>query len=122
MASLLARVLLGGCALTLTVLVAGCANHNHYYYAQTPPPPPPAWASNALVQQANGNGFRDGRSDGERDVLARYRYSPHADQKFRVTPGYNERFGPFDLYRDTYQEAYVRGYDNGFRHAQRAGY
>ncbi len=107
-ASLLASV----CAL------AGCGNHNHNY-AQTPPPPPPPWAGNALVQQASGNGFRDGHSDGERDVLAGYRYNARADQKFRVTPGYSERLGPYDLYRDTYQDAYLRGYDNGFRHAQR---
>ncbi len=118
MASLLSRLVFGSGVCAVVLLVTGCADHNHRV-AQTLPPPPPVWASGAQVQQATGNGFRDGRSDGERDVLSGYRYNAQADQKFRVVPGYDERSGPFDVYRDTYRDAYLRGYDNGFRHAKR---
>ena len=90
------------------------------YYAVAPPPPPPVYAAPApIVQIADGNGFRDGQSDGARDLYQRQQYRPTWDRRYAVTPGYDGRLGPFPVYRDHYRAAYLRGYDNGFRRAER---
>ncbi len=99
--------------------LAGCESRPRYYAAAPPPPPPPYVSQRSpIVQMANSNGFRDGRADGERDLLSGAGFHPRRDQRFRLAPGYDERTGPFDLYRDQYQEAYLRGYGNGFRRAE----
>jgi len=94
---------------------AGCASHP-YYYAAPPPPPPAGYAERPpLVEVAQRNGHFAGRDDGARDAYRGSGYRPQHDHNFRSTPGYDPSLGPFDVYRQSYRDAYLRGYDEGFR-------
>ena len=102
-------------AATAALLLTGCAGPR--YYAGPPPvyaAPPP------LVQIADGNGYRDGQQDGARDLYQRQQYRPTWDRRYAQTPGYDGRLGPYPVYRDNYRRAYLRGYDIGFRRAERS--
>jgi hypothetical protein len=94
------------------VLLGGVGCH-HTYYA--PPPPPPAGPP-PIVQMADRNGFETGRSDGARESNAGYPFAPRRTRAYHDTPGYDPAFGPFNVYRDTFRNAYLRGYDRGFYH------
>ena len=101
-------------ALPLAVLfTAGCASHP-YYYASAPPPPPPYSSPSPLIEHAQREGFRVGVDDGARDLYNGFGYHPKHDRNFRDTPGYDPALGPFGAYRDTFRNAYLRGYDKGF--------
>jgi hypothetical protein len=112
--------LLGKTALTLagsaTLLVAtGCASHPYY----PPPPPPPAYSQRPpLIELADHNGFRFGSDNGARDAYEGRGYRPQRDRAFHDTPGYDPNLGPFEPYRRAFRDAYLRGYDNGFRRQQ----
>jgi hypothetical protein len=97
-------------AVACLVVTTGCAAR---IYA--PPPPPGAYAS-PLVQEADHRGMRAGYDDGARDAANRFGYHPRRDRKYADTPGYDPAFGPFKPYRDTFRNAYLRGYYNGFNH------
>lgn len=101
---------LGGAA---TLFAAGCASHPYY-----PPPPPPYAQRPPLIDLADHNGFRAGTDDGARDAYNGRGYRPQHNRNFRDTPGYNPALGPFEPYRRAFRDAYLRGYDNGFRRQQ----
>ncbi|MBB5338886.1 hypothetical protein [Tunturiibacter gelidoferens] len=96
------------------LLTAGCASHTAYY--APPPPPPPAGYTSVppLIARADQVGFRSGNEDGARDSYNGFGYHPQHDRKFHTTPGYDSALGPFEPYRDAFQRAYLRGYDQGF--------
>ncbi|HTH54175.1 MAG TPA: hypothetical protein VL495_09500 [Edaphobacter sp.] len=94
---------------------AGCASHRPYPYAYAPPPPPPPPRAPALIEQANHEGFHLGEEAGARDAYRGFGYQPKRDRAFHDTPGYDPSFGPYGPYRDAFRNAYLRGYDEGFR-------
>ena len=69
-------------------------------------------------------GYRDGYDDGHEVGLEREMYNPHKEGDFRNgTDGYEGDFGSKDLYKQAYRDAYLKGYDAGFRTvAQRSTY
>jgi hypothetical protein len=95
---------------------AGCASHP--YYPPPPPPPPPQPPPPPRHHPPPHNGFRAGTDDGSRDAYNGRGYRPQHNRNFRDTPGYDPALGPFEPYRRTFREAYLRGYDNGFRRQQ----
>ena len=101
---------------TALLSVLGCAARPYY---AAPPPPPPAYAQRPpLIQLAEQNGFRTGESNGARDAYEGRGYRAQADRAFHNTPGYDPNLGPFGPYQRAFRDAYVRGYDNGFRRKQ----
>lgn len=97
------------------LLATGCASHA-YYYA---PPPPPAYVQRPpLIDLADHNGFRFGSDNGARDAYEGRGFRPQHDRAFHETPGYDPNLGPIGPYRRAFREAYLRGYDNGFRRQQ----
>jgi hypothetical protein len=103
-------------AVTSVTMLAGlgCTSNNHY--GLLPPPPPAYGEAPPLVQVADRKGFRTGESDGALDAHEGRHYRPRATRDYRDTPGYDRNLGPFPPYRDAFRDAYLRGYDNGFRH------
>jgi len=102
---------------TASVLLAsglGCA---HHYYAP-PPPAAPAYTPSANVQLAERNGYQLGRTDGGRDAYNGYPFSARRTRAYHDTPGYDPSLGPLGQYQNTFRNAYLRGYDNGFYHRQ----
>ena len=94
--------------------VTGCASHP--YYAAPPPPPPQAYQQRPpLIDLADRNGFQSGNADGARDAYDGRRFNPQHTRAFRNTPGYDPNLGPFEPYRRAFRDAYLRGYDAGFR-------
>jgi hypothetical protein len=98
-------------ALSATLLVTGCAQHN---YAGPPPPPPLYGGVPPLIQRADHDGFRMGVDDGARDAYNSRGYRPKTDRKFHDTPGYDPVLGPYQPYRDRFRQAYLRGYYQGY--------
>jgi len=97
------------------VLLAGlgCASHN---YAYAPPPPPAAYGeAPPLVQAAERNGFQTGQADGARDAYDGRGYRAQGTRAYHDTPGYDPGMGPFGAYRNAFRDAYLHGYDKGFR-------
>jgi hypothetical protein len=92
------------------IVTTGC---NNRVYA--PPPPPAAYAS-PLLQEADHRGMHAGYDDGARDAASGFGYHPRQDRKYAETPGYDPAVGPYPPYRDTFRNAYLRGYYNGFHH------
>lgn len=105
-------------ALAAIVALTGCASQPRY--VAVAPPPPPAYGPSPIIQVAEQNGFRDGQHDGARDLVQRAAYRPQYDRRYATTPGYDGRLGPYPVYRDTYRNAYLRGYNSGFRRAEGA--
>lgn len=106
----LRRYLLGSmlCVLVLTAL--GCGPR----YVAVPPPPPPN-APPPVVQLAERNGYETGRGDGERAAVEGRPPDPRRTRAYAETPGYDRRLGPFEVYRNAFRDAYLRGYERGFR-------
>ncbi len=103
---------LAGAATLFTV--TGCASPR--YYAPPPPPPPPVYEQRPpLVELADRNGFQTGNADGAREAYNGRPYNPQRTRAFHDTPGYDPNLGPFEPYRRAFREAYLRGYDAGFR-------
>ncbi len=95
------------------LFVAGCAQQRPYAYAPAPPPPP--YAVSPLIERATHEGFRIGATNGARDSYRGYGYQPRRDRAFHDAPGYDPGLGPYGPYRDAFRNAYLRGYDQGFR-------
>ena len=91
------------------LLTTGCGPHPYY------PPPPPAASAPPLIVRADHEGFRAGSEDGARDRVNGFGYHPRRDRRYANTPGYDPALGPFGPYRDAFRNAYLRGYDQGFR-------
>ena len=96
--------------LASVVLFAGLGCAHHY----PPPPPPPVAQAPPLVQVADRNGFELGRTDGGRDSANGLPFSARRTRAYRDTPGYDPQLGPYPVYRDTFRNAYLRGYDRGY--------
>jgi hypothetical protein len=90
------------------LLITGCVSHPYYAPAATYASPPP------LIERADHQGFRAGSEDGARDAYNGFGHHPERDRKFHDTPGYDPAFGPYGPYRDAFQSAYLRGYDQAF--------
>lgn len=61
-------------------------------------------------------GYRDGFSDGHEVGIERETYNPYKEGDFRNgTNGYEGHFGSKYLYKQAYRDAYMKGYDAGFR-------
>lgn len=61
-------------------------------------------------------GYRDGFSDGHEVGLERESYNPYKEGDFKNgTNGYEGHFGSKYLYKQAYRDAYLKGYDAGFR-------
>jgi len=97
------------------LFAAGCAQRTTYAYAPPPPPPPPPYSAPPLIERATHEGFRIGSENGARDAYRGFGYQPRHDRAFHDTPGYDPAFGPYGPYRDAFRDAYLRGYDQGFR-------
>ena len=97
--------------------VTGCASHAYY---AAPGPPPPAYEQRPpLIDLAEHNGFRTGSDEGARDAYEGRGYRPKHDRAFHDTPGYDPNLGPFGPHRQAFRDAYLRGYDTGFRRQAR---
>jgi hypothetical protein len=69
-----------------------------------------------LDRIARGWGHRDGFKDGWKAALKNRAYDPVDNHDYRdADNGYKRRFGSKFLYRTSYRDGYVRGYDAGFR-------
>ena len=79
-----------------------------------PPPPGIVAPSQALFDLASRNGFRTGHDDGARDVYYGVRYEPRRTPAYHNAPGYDPNLGPFEPYANTFRNAYLRGYDEGY--------
>lgn len=67
-------------------------------------------------QAARDRGYQDGLQTGANDANRRQSYDPQRSHYYRnATDGYNGSFGNKDAYRRAYRDAFVRGYDEGFR-------
>ena len=91
------------------LLTAGCAPHPYYASSPAPVSAPP------LIVRADHEGFRAGSEDGARDRVNGFGYHPRHDRRYRDAPGYDPAMGPFGPYRDAFRNAYLRGYEQGFR-------
>ncbi|MDE3103617.1 MAG: hypothetical protein KGK08_00440 [Acidobacteriota bacterium] len=98
-------------ALVPALVLIGCEEPRAYG-----PPPPPAYAPNPLLERAEHTGFHMGEENGERDANNGWGYHPRRERAFHDTPGYDPALGPYGPYRDTFRNAYLRGYDHGFHH------
>jgi hypothetical protein len=101
---------------TSVAMLAGLGCTNNHQYGLQPPPPPAYAAVPPLVQVADRDGFRTGESDGAIDAREGRHYRAQSTRAYHDTPGYDRNLGPFPPYRDAFRNAYLRGYDRGFRH------
>lgn len=68
-----------------------------------------------LTRIAETYGRSDGLREGANAVRDRKRYSPYSESKYRKgTNGYNRRLGSKAVYKRVYQDAFVRGYNEGY--------
>jgi hypothetical protein len=91
------------------LFTTGCAPHSYYAV------PPPYASAPPLIARAGHEGFRTGSEDGARDRVNGFGYHPRNDRRYRDAPGYDPAMGPFGPYRDAFRNAYLRGYEQGFR-------
>ncbi|MDM7922264.1 MAG: hypothetical protein QUS14_08175 [Pyrinomonadaceae bacterium] len=69
----------------------------------------------ATQRIASGFGYRDGFEDGLDAADDNDAYSPESEGDFRNgANGYEDEFGPKDIYRDEYRQAYLEGYRSGY--------
>ena len=70
---------------------------------------------------AHRNGFEDGRRQGEQDRFRRVRFDYQRSSEYRnALNGYRSEFGNRDRYRESYRDAFKRGYIEGFQGDNRA--
>lgn len=98
-------------AAALLFSLAGCADH---VYQVDHPFPPPTLGPSALLQLADGNGYRAGFEDGRRDAYYNTTYRARRNPIYAQAPGYDDRLGPPEPYVNGFRLAYLRGYDQGF--------
>lgn len=103
---LLALVFAGAALLT-----AGCNTHTR---VARHVPPPPQMSQDHVAAIARANGFRDGRKEGRYDAQHARTPEPRRDHMYRSYPGWNPEMGAQGVYRDIYQEAFVRGYQEAY--------
>lgn len=98
-------------------LTTGCNDRRHVVRVPPPPPPPPMNLphDDRVARIAGENGMRDGRAAGRRDAETRRPYEPRKNPLFRDYPGWTPEMGARGIYRDFYQNAFLQGYDRGYR-------
>ncbi len=63
-------------------------------------------------------GYRDGYAQGYDDARDRDRFDPRRHKDYRkADAGYYRGYGPKDIYRNRYRDAFHRGYEAGFNAA-----
>lgn len=68
---------------------------------------------------ARENGRRDGEYKGEDDARHNRRFNPEGAHDFKkATNGYSSSFGYKEEYKRAYRDAFIRGYENGYRRYQ----
>jgi hypothetical protein len=61
-------------------------------------------------------GYADGFEKGSEDAWDRDRYDPTRHRRYRsATHGYEREYGPKEIYKREYREAFARGYTEGYR-------
>jgi hypothetical protein len=86
-----------------------------------PPPRPPqepysGEARDGYVTPAAQNGYRDGLDEGRRDAHNRERFDPVRSHRYRSADhDYDRRYGPLEVYKREYRDAFQRGYEEGYR-------
>jgi hypothetical protein len=93
-------------------------------YPPVPPYPPPqpsrapysGEGHDRYVTPAAQNGYRDGLDEGRRDAHDRERFDPVRSRRYRSADhDYDRRYGPLDVYKREYRDAFQRGYEEGYR-------
>lgn len=83
------------------------------------PPPDPGYATfyqgdNAHPNPASRWGYHDGWVDGVHDKKTGHSFRPTHDDKYKKAPHYGHPDMPPAQYKQTYREAYVHGYEQGY--------
>jgi hypothetical protein len=60
-------------------------------------------------------GYRDGFTDGSHDRATGHSFRPTHDGAYKLAPEYGQSPLGRDEYKTIYREAYVRGYEKGYR-------
>jgi hypothetical protein len=67
-------------------------------------------------QVARDRGYQDGQQTGSSDANRRQDYNPQRSHYFKnATYGYDRSYGNKDQYKQVYRDAFVQGYNEGFR-------
>jgi hypothetical protein len=67
-------------------------------------------------QVARDRGFQDGLSTGQSDAERGQSFNPQRSHYYKnATEGYDRYYGNKDAYKQVYRDAFVRGYEDGFR-------
>jgi hypothetical protein len=79
--------------------------------------------SSEARRAAYDRGFREGRTEGEKDGRSRdpFRYEDEGDYR-KGDIGYHRNYGSVDLYRRTFREGFAAGYTEGYRRYAPNGY
>jgi len=60
-------------------------------------------------------GYRDGVAMGEKDRRKRKQFRPEKNDRYEdADHGYDKSYGPKNLYKEQYRQAFVRGYEDGY--------
>lgn len=72
-----------------------------------------------FLSAARERGFADGYEKGREDGRDRDRFAPRRHKWYREGDrGYRREYGPRDVYERAYREAFVQGYERGYREAR----
>ena len=67
-------------------------------------------------QEARNRGYQDGLQTGANDASRRQNYDPQRSLYFKnATYGYDRSYRNKEQYKDVYRNAFVQGYNEGFR-------
>jgi hypothetical protein len=85
----------------------------------------PPWSNgrgDARYDIATQQGYSDGYEAGLDDSRDGRRFDPVAERRYRTADrGYNNSYGPRDLYRRNYRNGFLGGYEAGFRDVAQYG-
>lgn len=71
---------------------------------------------NSGFQIARERGFQDGLRTGESDSQRGQSFNPQRSHYYKnATEGYDRYYGNREAYKQVYRDAFVRGYEDGFR-------
>jgi hypothetical protein len=66
--------------------------------------------------EATDRGYREGLDKGRDDGHDRHAYDPRGEKWYRQGDrGYKKEYGPREQYKAAYRDAFLRGYDEGYR-------
>jgi hypothetical protein len=85
----------------------------------TPPPPDPGYGQfyheDSAPNYAARWGYHDGYQDGRHDRMHNHSFRPTQDDHYKHAPEYGHPRIRRDDYKQIYREAYVHGYEGGYR-------